>query len=242
MTPGEAASTIYFMKVLVGLGNPGSQYEQTRHNAGFRVVDLIATSNGAQFKVDKNLQAAVLKGKFRSHDVVLAKPLTYMNLSGHAVVRILHWFKVQPGDLLVIHDDVSLPLGRLRMQKGGGAGGQHGVESIIEQFGGNKNFDRLKVGVGPDPGGDVRGNFVLSPFHGDDVDLFEKIVVKSAEAALSWLQEGMQKSANTFNGIDLAHPEQETSKKKKAVANPKSDPKTADENLVEKGVDKSDVM
>lgn len=205
------------MKVLVGLGNPGSQYEQTRHNAGFRVIDLIATSNGAQLKVDKNLQAAVLKGKFKGHDVVLAKPLTYMNLSGHAVQRILHWFKVESKDLLVIHDDVSLPLGKMRLQSAGGAGGQHGVESIIEQFGGNKNFDRLKVGVGPDPGGDLRASFVLSGFHGHDLLLFDKVVLKAAEASLSWLQNGTQKTANRYNGIDLAAPPEE--KKPKAKAN-----------------------
>src|SRR6185369_7117687 len=135
------------MKIIVGLGNPELRYYSTRHNAGFRVVDLLATELGAHFKVANDLKADVAKVNYKTHTVLLAKPKTYMNLSGDAVQRILHWYKADLSALLVIHDDVSLPLGRLRLQKGGGAGGQHGVESIIECLGGRKEFDRLKVGV-----------------------------------------------------------------------------------------------
>jgi peptidyl-tRNA hydrolase, PTH1 family len=194
------------MKVIVGLGNPGSEYELTRHNAGFQVLLELGTASGGDWKLVKNLQAAAIKGRIAQHDVILAMPQTYMNLSGDAVLAILQWFKVSPKDMLVVHDDVSLNLGRLRLQKGGGAGGQHGIESIIAVLGGNKDFDRLKVGVGPDPGGDVRGNYVLSRLPEADRELFRKSILTSKDAVLFWLDKGIEATANTFNGKILGLP------------------------------------
>jgi PTH1 family peptidyl-tRNA hydrolase len=108
--------------------------------------------------------------------------------------------------MLVIHDDVSLPLGRLRLQIGGGAGGQHGIESIIETLGGAKDFHRLKVGVGPDPGGQWRAEFVLSQFEPEDVELFENVIGKSCDAALTWISDGIKPAMNTYNGAVFGLP------------------------------------
>jgi PTH1 family peptidyl-tRNA hydrolase len=191
------------MKLIVGLGNPGHEFELTRHNAGFQVLDNLSTVSGGEWKIAKNLQAAIIKGRLANQEVVLAKPVTYMNLSGRAVVAILQWFKMSPSDLYVIHDDVSLDLGRLRIQMGGGAGGQHGVESIIADLGGNKNFARLKFGVGPDPGGAVRADYVLKKIAEVDRALYDKCIVNAREAMICMLVQGVQKAMNTFNGLDV---------------------------------------
>jgi PTH1 family peptidyl-tRNA hydrolase len=191
------------MKLIVGLGNPGHEFELTRHNAGFQVLDDLSTVSGGEWKIAKNLQAAIIKGRLANQEVVLAKPVTYMNLSGRAVVAILQWFKMSASDLYVIHDDVSLDLGRLRIQMGGGAGGQHGVESIIADLGGNKNFARLKFGVGPDPGGAVRADYVLKKIPEVDRALYDKCIVTAREAMICMLVQGVQKAMNTFNGLDI---------------------------------------
>jgi PTH1 family peptidyl-tRNA hydrolase len=191
------------MKLIVGLGNPGHEFELIRHNAGFQVLDNLSTVSGGEWKIAKNLQAAIIKGRLANQEVVLAKPVTYMNLSGRAVVAILQWFKMSPSDLYVIHDDVSLDLGRLRIQMGGGAGGQHGVESIIADLGGNKNFARLKFGVGPDPGGAVRADYVLKKIAEVDRALYDKCIVNAREAMICMLVQGVQKAMNTFNGLDV---------------------------------------
>jgi PTH1 family peptidyl-tRNA hydrolase len=194
------------MKLIVGLGNPGHEYELTRHNAGFQVLDRLSTISGGEWKIAKNLHAAIIKGRLADQDVVLAKPVTYMNLSGGAVVAILQWFKITPADLYVVHDDVSLDLGRMRIQSGGSAGGQHGVESTIASLGGNKNFARLKFGVGPDPGGAMRADYVLKKIPEYDRALYEKCIVTAGEAMTCMLVQGVQKAMNTFNGIDLRPP------------------------------------
>jgi len=195
------------MKVIVGLGNPGQEYEKTRHNAGFCLIDRLATAFGAELKNDRALACHLAKVGRDSAPVVLVKPTTYMNLSGQAVRAVLRWYKVEPapGILLVVHDDVSLNLGRLRMQSGRGAGGQHGVESIIECLSGSKQFDRLKIGVGPDPGGDVRGDYLLKPFRPDERPVFEKVLEESSQAVKLWLKAGSAETANRFNSIDLSN-------------------------------------
>lgn len=194
------------MKVLIGLGNPGSSYSSTRHNAGFMVVDRLATESGAHFDAARNLFSQIAKVRLRGMDVLLVKPVTYMNSSGKAFVAVSHWYKVPLAHCLVIHDDVSLPLGRLRLQKGGGAGGQHGIESIIEHLGGKRDFDRLKLGVGPDPGGDKRANYVLSCIPDCDKKAFSEAITTSAEAALCWLENGIDFASNTFNGVMFGEP------------------------------------
>jgi PTH1 family peptidyl-tRNA hydrolase len=194
------------MKVVVGLGNPDLKYHSTRHNAGFRVVDRLGTASGAHFSAKRDLHCDLAKVEIAGQEVLLVKPTTYMNLSGRSVVAVLSWYKVQRNDLLVVHDDVSLPLGRIRLQKAGGAGGQHGVESIIECFGGAKEFHRLKFGVGPDPGGSQRASFVLSSFPEDQRELLERSIALAAEAVGAFLKEGILLAMNQFNGIQLDLP------------------------------------
>jgi len=191
-------------KLIVGLGNPEGRYANTRHNVGFRVVDLLGTINGAQFKSVSKQQA--LMAILPAENLILAKPTTYMNKSGEAVQAILHYFDIAREDLLVVHDDVAMPLGRLRLQRGGGAGGQHGVESILEHLSGDDRFHRLKVGVGPDPGGHVRANYVLSSVRPEDFELSEKVIGVSADAAMSWLKSGIQQAMNVFNGMTIGVP------------------------------------
>jgi PTH1 family peptidyl-tRNA hydrolase len=188
------------MKLIVGLGNPGSRYERTRHNAGFCVLDLIGTELGAEFKAVKDFEALLSKTKFKNEDLILLKPITYMNLSGVAVSKVMRWFKIESSDMLVIHDDVSLPMGKIRVQKNGGAGGQHGVESIIECLSGERHFDRIKIGVGPDPGGERRADFVLQEVNECDRELFQDTLALARKAARSWLAEGADVTANRYNG------------------------------------------
>lgn len=201
------------MKLIVGLGNPGIEYEDTRHNAGFKTIDLLSTRLGAELKLNKNLHSLVAKTKYRNQDVVLVKPLTYMNESGRAVVATLHWFKIRLDEALVLHDDVSLPLGKVRMQRGGGAGGQHGIESIIDCLGGRKSFDRIKIGVGPDPGGDLRARFVLSRVPEAERELYSNSIIMTGDAVQSWIDKGAEVTANFFNGRNLGAPEQKEKKK-----------------------------
>ncbi len=191
------------MKVIVGLGNPGSSYEETRHNVGFKAIDLFGTKYGATYKQDKRLLSETAKYKHQSQDILLVKPLTYMNLSGQAVLAVKNWYKVLLSDILIIHDDVSLPLGRLRLQKNGGAGGQHGVESIIEYLGGSKDFDRLKIGIGPDPGGESRAEYVLSQFDANEQGLLVASLSLAEEAILLWLEKGIDFAMNRCNGKEL---------------------------------------
>lgn len=199
------------MKILAGLGNPGDQYYETRHNAGFRVIDLLATRDGTSENFQSKkfaFNAAHLhyqKIRIGSHDVLLLKPLNYMNLSGMGIKAALNWFKLKQNDLLVIHDEVALPLGKIRIQEKAGAGGQHGVESIIEHLG-NNNFARLRLGVGPDPGGERRADYVLSKIPQKDQALFNQILEVSCEAAKFWVMHGTEKSANLFNGQEIISP------------------------------------
>lgn len=194
------------MKLVVGLGNPGLQYEWTRHNVGFQVLDALCTETGASLKFEGKYKGYFCKTRFKNEDVIFLKPDTYMNLSGESVRAIASYLKIEIPNILVIHDDVSFILGRVRLQQGGGAGGQHGIESIIECLGGKNNFDRLKVGVGPDPGGARRAAYVLSRVAPEDVDLYQKSLKLAADTASSWISAGGLETANRFNGINLANP------------------------------------
>lgn len=191
------------IKLIAGLGNPEPKYEMTRHNAGFKLAERLATKYGADFRSNVALQGAVARYKDSGFDIVILKPLTYMNLSGRSVQAVLHWFKIDPADLIVVHDDVSLPLGVMRFQRGGGAGGQHGVESILAAIPG-KSFDRLKLGVGPDPGGARRADYVLSSPPPEDLDLYAQVIDKAAEGIESWIKTGISTTMNKYNGINMA--------------------------------------
>ncbi len=197
------------MKAIIGLGNPGAKYEHTRHNAGFEVVDSLNRLTGTAgnvFKQNKRLFADTILAAYQTESVLLAKPITYMNDSGKAVLAMKNFYKLSFKDFLIIHDDLSLPLGKIRLQKAGGAGGQHGVESIIECLGGDKGFNRLKIGIGPDPGGDIRHNYVLQKFSEDETAALNVVIKTATEAAFRWVIQGIDQTMNEFNGLDAGSP------------------------------------
>ncbi len=187
------------MKALVGLGNPGKQYRTTRHNAGFLVLERMAEKAGAGFRAAR-LNGVVAQWREGQESVVAGMPHTYMNLSGDFVAGLLHYYKVEPADLLIIHDEMDLPLGRLRLARAGSGAGHRGVESILLSLG-TPSFARLRVGVGKPEGKDQVVSHVLSGFGGSDGALFDRMVGLAADAAWCWLREGLQTAMNRYNGV-----------------------------------------
>ncbi len=184
------------MKIIVGLGNPGPLYERSRHNVGFQVVDRFAAVHHILIST-KRFRSLLGKGLIDSREIVLIKPMTFMNRSGETVQKVLHYFKVHCEDLIVIHDDLDLPLGTLRFKSRGGDGGHLGVRSIIESVGGNQ-FARLKIGIGRPPEGVDPATYVLSPFFPDEEPLIMEVVDQATEALKVMLIEGMQTAMNRF--------------------------------------------
>jgi peptidyl-tRNA hydrolase, PTH1 family len=192
------------LKAIIGLGNPGNEYKGTRHNAGFELVDRLNSQNGTgSFKSSGRHFAEISQVNLFEMPVLLAKPVTYMNDSGKALLAIKQFYKIALNDFLIIHDDISLPLGKIRLQHASGAGGQHGVESIIECLGGDKGFSRLKIGIGPDPGGDVRHHYVLQKFSANELVILDKVIEAAIKAISCWLKGDIDKAMNEFNGLDL---------------------------------------
>ena len=183
------------MKIIFGLGNPGSRYELSRHNCGFMTLDRIAAVMGCSFgkKEQDNLTAA---GTYRGQKLLLAKPQSYMNLSGFPLTRLCSYYKVDYGDILVIHDDMDLPAGQLRLRRGGQSGGHNGIKSIIEQTG-TTAFNRLKIGIGRPVFDTI--DHVLQPIAGEDIQLFASAFGRAAEAALCWADQGIAKAMNEYN-------------------------------------------
>ncbi len=183
------------MKLIVGLGNPGLEYAQTRHNIGFMVIDALARDLGAA--VEKNQHKALVgQVNFGGEKVVLAKPQTYMNLSGQSVVALMNWYKLSPQELLVISDDMDLPPGRLRIRKNGGAGGQKGLKSIMDLTG-TQEFARMRVGIGRPEHGAV--GHVLGKIDGQEAELIGPAIEAAVEAARVWVLEGAAGAMNKFN-------------------------------------------
>jgi PTH1 family peptidyl-tRNA hydrolase len=183
------------MKLLVGLGNPGPQYRDTRHNVGFWVIDELARRWGLSTSWRERDQVLYAK---RGNEVMLAKPLTFMNLSGFAVARLLQYFQIAPADMLVIVDDAALPLGRLRARRSGSAGGHNGLKSIIAQLG-TEDFPRLRIGVGRGDGRRDLADHVLSKFEPDERPIIEAATLRAADAAEMFVSEGIERVMNTFN-------------------------------------------
>ncbi len=185
------------MLLAVGLGNPGPEYAATRHNVGFMVVDRLAGSLGVGWERvgGPALEAAALVSGVALR---LLKPLTYMNLSGRAVAAALRRHNLGPGSLCVVHDDLDLPCGALRLRPGGGAGGHRGVMSIIEELG-SADFARVRVGIGRPAGGQDAVDYVLSPFPAAEWALVGPVVDRAAEAVLAIARDGLAAAMNRFN-------------------------------------------
>lgn len=184
---------------MVGLGNPGPRYAGTRHNAGFLAVERLAERREAAFARQRQALVARAPG-----DLLLAKPTTFMNLSGAAVQALMTRHAIKPEQLLVVHDDLDLPLGRLRLRFGGGAGGQKGVRDIIERIG--PGFARLKLGISRPPADWPAERWVLSRFDDAELDLLERVLEAAVEALEQVLREGLEAAQGWANGLDLAAP------------------------------------
>jgi peptidyl-tRNA hydrolase, PTH1 family len=196
------------VKVICGLGNPGERYRLTRHNVGFRVVDLLAdrwglTGQGRVRDGSAQLEARLDEPVGR---VLLVKPQHFMNLSGGPLRAAMRQTDVDPtSELLVVTDDVDLPLGRMRLRREGSAGGHNGLRSVIASLGSDQ-FHRLRVGIGRSGGSRATVNHVLSTFRGDERELIGEALATAADAVELWLHEGIEAAMNAFNGIDLAAP------------------------------------
>jgi PTH1 family peptidyl-tRNA hydrolase len=186
------------VKLIVGLGNPGIRYARTRHNVGFDTVEIFARRQGWGWGTHRG-KTRVATGMLGSEKIVLAQPQTYMNESGIAVAELVRFYKLAPGDLLVICDDLDLPLGKVRLRTTGGAGGQHGMESIIRHLGSNQ-FARIRVGVGrPMQGRDDNVDFLLSRPSGDERIALDSAIERAAEAARMWAEQGAEAAMNAYN-------------------------------------------
>lgn len=184
--------------LIVGLGNPGLQYAANRHNIGFRCLDLLASVHGLMFS--KNLRDASLAlGTIEEQPVVLAKPQTFMNESGKAVEGLLHFYRIPLERLLVVYDDLDLPLGALRLRPEGGAGGHKGVESVIAHLGGQRGFPRLRIGIGRPPGHMDAAAYVLQDFSPEELPVVEEVLTRAVQAIKMWLRQGIEAAMNSFN-------------------------------------------
>jgi peptidyl-tRNA hydrolase, PTH1 family len=186
------------LKAIVGLGNPGNEYKRTRHNVGFDVIDELARRWRAELKSSWRRHARL--ASVRDKDVLLAQPQTFMNLSGNAVAGIMAFYKVQPVDVLVVVDEVQLPLGKLRLKPSGSAGGHNGLKSVIGMIG--SEFPRLRIGIG-------RGNqewdlsdHVLSKFLAEEQPVVERAITRAADAVEMFVSDGVMAAMNRFNATE----------------------------------------
>jgi peptidyl-tRNA hydrolase, PTH1 family len=184
------------VKIIVGLGNPGTAYRMSRHNIGFQVVDRLAKISHLSIRT-KRFRSLYETGCIDSEKVVLAKPMTFMNRSGEAVKKAADFFHLKVEDLVVVHDDLDLPFGRLRFKRRGGDGGHQGVRSVIERMGEN-NFLRLKVGIGRPPEGMDPAEYVLDVFDDVEQSRLDQVLCRAAECLRTLLLEGLEKAMNQF--------------------------------------------
>ena len=185
--------------LIVGLGNPGKEYERTRHNCGFRAVDVLAQSLGC--KIDKlKFQGLYCQTTYNGKKLFLLKPQTYMNLSGRSVLQLSSYFNIPPARIIVLFDDISLEPGRLRVRPDGSAGGHNGIKSIIAEVG-SQSFPRVKIGVGAKPNSNYDlADWVLSTFSASEEKALQNALEWAGEAALAIIDHGVAESANRYNG------------------------------------------
>jgi len=185
--------------LIVGLGNPGREYTQTRHNIGFMLVDrLTVRLNARGMKVQS--KAIVITTQYEGRKLIFAKPQTFMNLSGQSVQGLVHFYKLPLENVLIAHDDLDLPFCTIRMRPGGGAGGQKGIKSTIDQLG-TPEFARLRLGIDRPPGRMDAASYVLQEFSQKELQLVSETLDRAADAALTWVTEGLNAAMNKFNGL-----------------------------------------
>jgi PTH1 family peptidyl-tRNA hydrolase len=186
------------LTLIVGLGNPGSEYASHRHNVGFQIVEALADIHGLSFARHKKAKARVAEGQIGERPVILAKPQAFMNLSGKTVLRLSREREIPPECILVVCDDLDLPLGRLRIRPQGGSGGHKGLRSIIELLG-SQDFARLRVGIDRPAGSLDPAEYVLQPFAQEDRALITETLARAVEAVESWLADGIVAAMDRFN-------------------------------------------
>jgi PTH1 family peptidyl-tRNA hydrolase len=187
--------------LVVGLGNPGNKYEDTRHNAGFMVADKIAQDFKISFNKTK-FDTLFGRGFIEDVDVLLAKPMAFMNRSGPPLQKLAHYFQIPGEDMLVIHDDIDLAFGRLKIKEKGGHGGHNGIRSIMDAFGGG-DFSRLRIGVGRSAAGENVTEHVLGRFSAAKGEMVVRIISAARDAVVTVLGEGMKTGMNAYNRKDL---------------------------------------
>ncbi len=184
--------------LLIGLGNPGREFRDNRHNVGFMLIDrLIVRLNARGMKMQS--KAIVTTANYEDRKLILAKPQTYMNLSGQSAQGLLNFYKLSMENMLLAHDDLDIPFGTIRIRPGGGPGGQKGMASTIEQLG-TKDFPRLRIGIGRPPGRMDPSAYVLQDFSREEMKLLSEIIDRAADAALTFVVDGLNKAMNKYNG------------------------------------------
>jgi len=190
------------MKLIVGLGNPGKKYEKIRHNVGFLAIEnlKLKIENCSEWKLNKKFNAEVAEGSINREKIIFVKPQTFMNNSGQAVWPIVKFYKIKPQDIFVIHDDIDLPLTKIRIRKDGSSGGHKGVQSIIDTLG-TRNFVRFRIGIKPKimPKTWDAAKFVLQKFTREEEKKIVQAIKKTAEAVLAAIAEGVEAAMNKFN-------------------------------------------
>ena len=182
--------------LIVGLGNPGKQYERTRHNVGFDLLRKFAQKKGLAFSRDGKAKSEFAKGQVDGKQILLLLPMTYMNLSGQAVAKVVQFFKIPLEQVLVVFDDADMDLGKMRIRSEGGSGGHNGIKSLMECLGSGV-FNRLRVGIGRDTGRDL-ADYVLEKFKSDEEPLLEQVLEIGCSAIDSWLKEGSGPAADSL--------------------------------------------
>jgi PTH1 family peptidyl-tRNA hydrolase len=184
--------------LLIGLGNPGREYANTRHNFGFMLIDRLAVRLDARgMKVQS--KAIVMNASYEECKLILAKPQTYMNLSGQSVQGLIHFYKLPLTNVMILSDDLDLPFGTIRIRAAGGPGGQRGLSSVLEQLG-TKDVPRLRLGIGRPPGRMDPANYVLQNFSRDNLQAISEILDRAADATLTFVTDGLEKAMTRFNG------------------------------------------
>ena len=184
--------------LIIGLGNPGREYRDSRHNFGFMLVDwLIVRLNARGLKLQS--KAIVTDAVYNERKLILAKPQTYMNLSGQAAQGLIHFYKLELSNVLIAHDDLDLPFGTIRMRPGGGPGGQKGLASTLEHLG-TQDIPRLRLGIGRPPGRMDAADYVLQNFSKDEMKELSSILDRAADAVLTFVTDGLDKAMNKYNG------------------------------------------
>ncbi|MBT3322857.1 MAG: aminoacyl-tRNA hydrolase [Anaerolineae bacterium] len=183
--------------LIVGLGNPGREYRENRHNIGFMLIDRLAVRLNARMTRMQS-KALVASARHDGMKIILAKPQTFMNNSGQAVQGLSHFYKITQENLILAHDDLDLPFGDLRLRPGGGAGGQKGVKSTIQRLGTN-DFSRLRLGIGRPPGRMDPAAYVLQDFARGDAQILSETLDRAADAVFAFLEDGIDKAMNSFN-------------------------------------------